>query len=298
MIGALDKTTQVDKPLFIVRGREPGYDINVYQHTYLGKSNKQLAKGTIIVHPGDLCTTSPFDSSEKKLFVNRQYTDVPCTSAQKDEYLEIDQLILELHQDELLSLPLPILKQIAKRTVFNDLRTIFLVHDKRMLGIIRQELPGLEERKILTNSQATLLSENIAETLIPSCSEYTTLYNVFERFPETRHDWLFKPAGRGKGEGIVFGANVDEKEWRRLLYPVNRQAHILQRRTKQRKYNLMMPKLEDEEGTRKVQWPLVGSFFIINGNFEGIMGWRASADDVCALSRDGKWMGGLVDGSV
>jgi len=264
----------------------------------LDEGNKLLAKGTIIVHPGDLCTTSPFDSSENKLFVNRQHTDISGTSAALEvEYFEIDQLILELHQDELLSLPLPILKQIAKRTVFNDLRTIFLVHDKRMLGIIRQELPGLTERNILTNSQAILLTENIAETLIPTCSGYTTLYNIFDRIPEAKNNWLFKPAGRGKGEGIVFGANVDEKEWTRLLYPVNRQTHILQRRTKQRKYNLMMPGLEDGSA-RNVQWPLVGSFFIINGKFEGIIGWRASADDVCALSRDGKWMGGLVDGSI
>ncbi|KAK7995612.1 hypothetical protein PG990_014385 [Apiospora arundinis] len=58
---------------------------------------------------------------------------------------EVQQVGLELHQRELMELDRELLRQISLRC-FNDLRTILLVHDKRMLGIVQEEAPRLVAR--------------------------------------------------------------------------------------------------------------------------------------------------------
>lgn len=69
---------------------------------------------------------------------------------------EIHQIGLELHQRELFSLSREMLCQVSLRC-FNDMRTILLVHDKRMLGIIKQEIPSLVTRRVLTAAQGHAL---------------------------------------------------------------------------------------------------------------------------------------------
>lgn len=61
----------------------------------------------------------------------------------------IHQVGLELHQRELLAVETEMLQQISFRCL-NDMWTIFLAHDKRMLSIVKQELKPLIARNMLT----------------------------------------------------------------------------------------------------------------------------------------------------
>ena len=59
-----------------------------------------------------------------------------------DNIGEIEQILLELHQEEIEALDEELLVEIG-RVSWNDLRTVYFVHDKRILGLIRRELPWL-----------------------------------------------------------------------------------------------------------------------------------------------------------
>ncbi|KAK2924325.1 hypothetical protein FoTM2_016483 [Fusarium oxysporum f. sp. vasinfectum] len=100
---------------------------------------------------------------------------------------EIYQVGLELHQRELLALEPEMLRQISLRC-FNDMRAILLIHDKRMLGIVRQEIPQLVTRGVVTAVQAEALRLGIVETLIPGSKELNDLLHksVFFSRCETR----------------------------------------------------------------------------------------------------------------
>ncbi|RAL61473.1 hypothetical protein DID88_009402 [Monilinia fructigena] len=125
---------------------------------------------------------------------------------------EIHQVGLELHQSELLALEPEMLRQISLRC-FNDFRSILLTHDKRMLGIVKQELESLVLRRVITTAQAQILDRGIADTILPGSVELERLVHLSQQFPELRYDFLLKPIRSGKGAGIVFGDEFESEEW-------------------------------------------------------------------------------------
>jgi hypothetical protein len=128
-----------------------------------------------------------------------------------DDIGPIDQFLLELHQSEIESLEEPLLQAVA-RLCWNDLRTIYFVHDKRMLYLVRRELEWLVGLGEITPGQAEVLRRGVTETYVPADPQFKT---VLEN--GRREEWTMKVCMSGKGEGMVFGKNVDEDTWRGLL---------------------------------------------------------------------------------
>ncbi|KAL4870424.1 hypothetical protein BDV12DRAFT_195368 [Aspergillus spectabilis] len=87
------------------------------------------------------------------------------TSSSDGQVLEqVHQAALDLYQDELRSMDRDVLKNLALCSI-NDMREIFLVADKRILGIVLQELGDLVHKHgILTLEQAKILREHIVPT--------------------------------------------------------------------------------------------------------------------------------------
>lgn len=204
---------------------------------------------------------------------------------------EIQQVGLELHQHELLSLQPEILRQLSLRC-FNDLRTVLLVHDKRMLGIVRDELRHLVARDVLTPFQASSLHQGIAETLLPGSPELMALLQRCRGSPTLKAEYILKPIRSGKGDGIVFGDDLNEAEWvSRLeglrcpaLHPSG-STYVVQRKISPLLYDVMLR----ASGT-KTRYPLVGTYHSIGGEYLGFGVWRSSADRVVAISHGGAWM--------
>ena len=82
--------------------------------------------------------------------------------------------ILELHQDELFSI---------EGVTINDLRTIWLGHDKRLLGLLSKRMDGI----------------------IPTWTVGSA--------PLRPGPWVLKPNRLGKGEGLIFSHQVSPAEW-------------------------------------------------------------------------------------
>lgn len=126
----------------------------------------------------------------------------------------IEQFILELHQEEIEALDDELLLEIGK-VCWNDLRTIYLAHDKRMLGLIRKELYWLIQWGKITPAQAVILENGLIETYTPSDKMWGWVAD--RTVPGEKDKWVLKKCLSGKGDGMIFGRDLDEKAWKEFL---------------------------------------------------------------------------------
>ena len=148
-------------------GSAKGLDIYLFK-AFLEKRHSLSVR---LIKPGDirLAIDEKRDSSYKLSCLANSVDNERASNSHRfmcdGEWLEpIYQVGLELHQRELEALGQDILKALAP-ICFNDFRTIHLVHDKRMLGIIHQELQSLvEEHHVLSDTQPDVLA--IAEARV------------------------------------------------------------------------------------------------------------------------------------
>ncbi|KAL7919853.1 Clavaminate synthase-like protein [Trichoderma austrokoningii] len=207
-----------DRPLHLLKGKEPGVDIAMFVEAVrrrTGLTPRVISPSDLrlVIHekvkPGYmLCAIA-----KKPTCHAAPSTASPIYHTEDGEHVEqIFQVGLELHQDELAALPLVILQELSK-LCFNDLRTIFLVHDKRMLGIIKEELQGQVARGVLTQEQSVILDHGIADTYLPGSPEMHTILANSKENPEIRKHFLLKAIRGGKGEQISFGDEMTGEEW-------------------------------------------------------------------------------------
>ena len=204
---------------------------------------------------------------------------------------EIHQIGLEVHQWELLAMSTDMLRAISLRC-FNDMRTILLVHDKRMLGIVREELESMVGRAVLSEAQAEILRLSIAETFLPGSAEVRELLRLSREFPALRADYLLKPIRGGKGAGIIFGDEASAEEWTTRLEQLEqaelvpgRPTWVVQRQVKQLLYDVILG-----ASGKHARYPLVGTYHVAHGDLLGMGTWRASPGRITAVSNGGSWI--------
>ncbi|CAF4388421.1 unnamed protein product, partial [Adineta steineri] len=172
--------------MFIVKSKEHGYDIHLFEQYWTKKSSQQCR----IVHPNDL------------KIENNQLID------QQTNFI-IEQFILELHQEEILNLSNEVLEYFIRNDeikYINDLRTIFILHDKRLFSLLsnHQFLYSL-----LNDNQQKPISQIIPKTFvinkIPNYLKDSIVHN--------KQDWCIKPNSGGKGENITIGVDATSDEW-------------------------------------------------------------------------------------
>ncbi|WOO79576.1 uncharacterized protein LOC62_02G003096 [Vanrija pseudolonga] len=200
----------------------------------------------------------------------------------------LDQVWLQLHQREIEALDEDVLIALGK-VCYNDLRTIYIVHDKRLLGLIRRELPRLVGEGVISPSQADALRGGLAETYLPGDEVYVRHDN--------RAGWTLKLYQSGKGAGMVFGKDASAGEWAALLAA---ERHILQRYYPSRRVTLVV---HDRGGNttatpRQVTWPVVGTFMVLNRTLLGSSLFRTNDSDVIAISTNGTAVVGVTDAGV
>ncbi|KAI0448763.1 hypothetical protein F5B21DRAFT_509847 [Xylaria acuta] len=279
-------------PLHLLIGEEAGMDI----HMFINASRKRLGITPRLISPSDL-------RLEPTLQGNRTYRlcclaqikgdtrmfPLPSTfiNSKGEIVEEIQQVGLELHQHELFALSQDMLRQVSL-CCFNDLRTILLVHDKRMLGIVKQELQPLVRAQVLTPDQARVLDEGIVDTFIPGSPQLHSLLQNSISSPNLKDEYVLKPIRSGKGAGIIFGEDIAPDEWKSVLRNLQSQApftektYVVQRRVKQCLYDLVL-----HASGKKLYYPLVGTWHVINGRFSGLGTWRSSGNRICAISSGG-----------
>ncbi|KAJ5958756.1 uncharacterized protein N7479_005906 [Penicillium vulpinum] len=294
-----------DLPLHLLKGREGGHDILMF----LECAERRIGVVPKLISPQDLRLVSTPDSKtgyklccvidiDQALSANTMH---PKSSTLTDhatgEVLEeIYQVGLELHQQELQALSPEMLQHLSSRC-FNDLRSVFLVHDKRLLGIVHQELDSLVHRhQVLTERQVEVLRRGIVHTILPGSPELKAFVRQCQESPSFKDNYILKPVRGGKGEGIIFGDEVSTGEWNEKLKALesavlvpNGTTYVVQRQVQQPLYEVL---LKEEEGVQRNR--LVGTYMSIHGKYIGVGCWRSGPGRVCAISHEGAWMVSVV----
>ncbi|KAI6777649.1 uncharacterized protein J7T54_003818, partial [Emericellopsis cladophorae] len=310
-----------DRPLHLLKDQENGIDI----HMFIDAVERRFGIKPRIIDPAQLrllpngnddggqggfrlcCLVSPTptvsgggDDRDRDQGMGRDTNEVPphtttpalITTPDGELVEEIFQVGLELHQRELAALAPEMLRQISLRC-FNDMRTIFLVHDKRMLGIVKQELPRLVARGVLTRTQAATLRRGVVDTALPGSSELQRILDASRADPSVRDGYLMKPIRGGKGAGIVFGDDMTADDWIALLERLSRSASIeagvssvVQRRIEPRLYDVVL-----KASGERHSYPLVGTYHVVNGRLLGLGTWRASGGRIVAKEEDKSYPG-------
>ena len=120
-------------------------------------------------------------------------------------------VLLELHQHELLGeVPADLQVPLAAHPgVLNDLRTIFIAHDKRLLALL---CCGEVLQDYLEADDVARLRRHIVPTWVKGLAP--------DRVREARAHpagWLAKPPRGGKGKGIVVSSQLEPALWRATL---------------------------------------------------------------------------------
>lgn len=203
---------------------------------------------------------------------------------------EVHQIGLELHQREINALDPEMKRQISVRC-FNDIRTILLAHDKRMLGLIQEELETLVSRNIITSRQAECLHRGLAPTILPGSMALSRFIVACRESEILQKDYILKPIRGGKGAGILFGDEVTYSDWLALLeqmrcpkLEVGKTVFVVQRKIDQPKYDVLL-----SEGNLQ-QCHMVGTYHAANGEYLGLGTWRCSPGRLCAVSDGATWI--------
>lgn len=275
-------------PVHLLKGREHGFDIQLFVSYFHVATGRQPT----LIKPSDLRLIPCRDTSTGQSL----YCMTGVDPYGHEVLEEVHQIGLELHQNELGGLSALMLREISLRC-FNDFRTVFLVHDKRMLGIVLEELENLVQiQQVLSPAQAEILRSGITPTINPGTRNLQMLIKRCRLNPEIKNGFLLKPVRSGKGRGVRFGSDLDAGEWVRELellqsaeFVLNKTLYVIQRRIQQPRFAILL------HGEEKVQHNyLVGTYMSIHGKFLGLGLWRTSSSPICALSQGGTWICSIV----
>lgn len=144
-------------------------------------------------------------------------------------------VVLELHQQELFTCISSSLRQQLTQHpgLLNDLRTILIAHDKRLLCV-------LSTTDILHDYLAHEDVVCLRRHLIPSWTKVSAPEKFVEA-AEHPHGWLAKPPRSGKGDGIFISDTMTPSEWRLCLQNMDDDC-LLQPYVVQKKFRITLRK--------------------------------------------------------
>lgn len=278
-------------PMYFLRDQEN----TVMLEAFLDLVGKKTGIRPRVIHPNDLRLVPDASSATGYAL----YTTNPALSTDGDEKLEkIYQIGLQLYFDEYVSVP-PEIQQHLTLYGVNDMRSILLIHDKRLLGVLHQELDALvTKHHVLTEEQADLLRKGVIPTIIPGSEELHQLIDSHHQGKVTKDDFILKPVRGSRGAGILFGDELSVSEWEAILnsqknpeLSPDRTLYVIQPIVKQIEQELF---LDEEIGTQTCQQ--VGSYHVVNGKFHGLGVWRVAVlgQRTCNMATGEAWKLGSV----
>jgi hypothetical protein len=197
-------------------------------------------------------------------------------------------VVLELHQRELLSeVPAGLRAQLAAHPgVLNDLRTIFIGHDKRLLALLSTD--RVLEDYLEPNDVARLRRH-----VIPTWVKGAAPEKVREALAHPV-GWLAKPPRSGKGQGIVLSSRMSPDQWRHTLQKLP-DDYVLQPFIEQRLFSIAMIRDGD---LVKIPMRVIGVLPTLDEHAFGPGVYRAAADEIVNVARGGIMLAPALPGGV
>ena len=191
-------------------------------------------------------------------------------------------VILELAQSEILErISPPVLEALAVHPgLLNDLRTIFIVHDKRLLSL-------LSTSAVLDDYMVAPDLERLRAHVTPTWVKGLAPAKIDQAARE-HMGWLVKPPRGGKGQGIQVSHHLKAETWARLLRELP-DDWILQPFIPQKRFSIARNDCLDES------MRVVGLLPALDGEAFGPGMFRASSDDIINVARGGTILAPLLE---
>ena len=249
----------ITKKIFIVKNKEIGFDIHMFNE-YVNN----IGKAEFIV-PQDLHIQDGILYAKNEI----------CT-----------QIILELHQDELLAMSTEILEKIIINTKYlNDLRTIFVVHDKRFLSLLTNKPLML---KYLTSEEFEILNSAIIPTVL--LNEHT-IVDVLAN----KDLWVLKKSLSGKGDGMYLGKNLSYDEFYNVITNLS-DIYTAQKFITQQSHQHLVS--TENQTIDIIAQLVVGTFISFNGEYLGLGIARGSTNEIINVASGGAIFAVLEENNI
>ncbi|MCF0146342.1 MAG: hypothetical protein HUJ73_07120, partial [Eubacterium sp.] len=181
-------------------------------------------------------------------------------------------VVSALNQKDILSLPQEKMKQIMDAGCRNDMRTVFLLHDKRFFRLF--DCPEFTS-KCLTKEETLFLQEHSVKTFL-----FNPDREEFEKARYEKDGYILKPAKLGKSENVCAGELLSEEAWA-ALFENDLSDWILQPFIRQKAYSITW------EGTPFTDY-VSGALLSMDGNYFGPGMFRTSSCPVLNKTDDRK----------
>jgi hypothetical protein len=197
-------------------------------------------------------------------------------------------VVLELHQQELLGeVPAELQAPLAAHPgVLNDLRTIFIAHDKRLLALL--STAGVLQDYLEADDVARLRRHVVPTWVKGAASE-----KVREAAAHPA-GWLAKPPRSGKGKGIVVSSLLSPAAWRHTLHELP-DDWVLQPYVEQQSFPITVVR-DGDLVTAPMQ--VVGMLPALDEHAFGPGLYRAAQDEVVNVARGGIILAPTLIGGV
>jgi len=196
---------------------------------------------------------------------------LPCTVIAPDELaqhvalLSLAAVINELNQMDLELLDQALIDKIAAANGLNDLRTIFLIHDKRFMAV-------LSDPTFLANFLTDPEIEFLRKHIIPTYTR-SQQPELWEQARTDKTRWILKPYLLGKSEGLLAGHLTDESRWQQAFATSELDHMILQPFVDQKKFEASL------DGQLRHDY-VVGTFLCFDDQFFGPGRFRTSTSPI------------------
>ncbi|KAL6916552.1 hypothetical protein ACHAP8_007027 [Fusarium lateritium] len=266
-----------EKPLFTIHNSFPGADSKTLSGVNLSKDRPSVEA----VDP-------------KNLEVREDKSSPTGLSLwDKSTGLRLEQWIIEMLQEEYTGLDPPVVRQLALSPL-NDLRTVFIVHDKRLLGIIPEELPGMITRGVLTAEEADIVADGLAQTINPGSEGLRSLIRESESNPDVRAGYIYKPCRDGMGHGIELGRNMTQEAWleclKKLATPNVLRPHdnaaVIQKLVDHKWFDMVRHEVASDDGAKPNKLHIIGSLFMFHNQNYYPAAWRMGLETHLGISGD------------
>ena len=211
----------------------------------------------------------------------------------------MEQWVTEMLQEEWAELDEDVAKQLALNGL-NDFRTIMLVHDKRLLGILSEELPGMVERGVLSEQESRIVEDSLPPTMTPGTTAIHTLLQESKTDPTLKNGYIYKSCRDGYGVGIETGRELSQEEWlarlglldTRPLRP-SEGAAVVQKLVDHYWYDVVRHDVPGKTGPEPDKVHLIANFFMFQDQDQGFMcgPWRTGMEKHLGLGADGTGIG-------
>ena len=129
-------------------------------------------------------------------------------------------VVSAMNQTDILSLPEDLIRRLVDAGMRNDLRSVFLLHDKRLFALFTD--PSFAGR-FLDQEEQEFLKEHVVHTYLSGENE-----EVWEDARAHKENYILKHRALGKSESVYAGCLTAKEDWDRLFADGSVKEMILQ----------------------------------------------------------------------